>query len=799
MARHCKNIKLGTLALAFLAGQALSFEVELIDRRLIITGVDEVFTSDEIEIVEDGAELWVRVIGVEFGGFRVLKTDVDQIEVALHAGDDAFIAPGIDVPMIVSGGFGADHIITGTANDNVFGNTDDDMISTGLGDDFIVGGDGGDTIFAGPGDDIIYGFIPVGDASEIVLCYQDADTIDAGPGSDYVEGGPDNDIIHAGVEEASVWQTDIVYGFVPAGEDLVLPFPCTDDDFIEGVGGSLRVHAGPGNDIVMASEGGAYTDMIEWPEDSIWGGTGNDVLSSGDGKDEVHGGDGDDEINCGDDDDTAFGERGLDVIMGGGGMDELHGGDDADELYGETGNDTLKGGQGNDILDGGTQSDTLEGFQGDDLLFGRSGNDVLLGGEGEDVLRGHNGDDRLDGGLGADLLLGGTGSDVLISGVFSTLDGNEDDDVLFGGDDDDMLYADAGEDELYGEAGDDLLVSIDDWAGLSSMDTLDGGDGFDSFWYDSDRDGWTAGDLVVDASAAELESNMHEFERFRNDADYTWDGDAISDPNLAPGLSYLSFSDNPLFGTNGPVFTDLNQGSVGSCWLLSGLGATAIVSQNAIRQAVIPLPDGTYLFEWGRAHYRHDADLPVRNSDGAFPYAGLGHDNSIWVAIFEKMVADRRFSLGEIFTFGEYDSVAIGSPGKVFTKLDANKRSLWDRLPGSHLVTPINFANHIGGMLDDGEAVAICTTFINIPDRLYPFHCYTVLEVIRDAEGFPVEIELFNPWGIDVNQDDIDSGDKTAYGNNNDGITRVTIDEFFWAFRVVPGQVANGDFSEFDE
>ncbi len=100
---------------------------------------------------------------------------------------------------------------------------------------------------------------------------------------------------------------------------------------------------------------------------AVFGGPGNDQLSTSEGNDFVLGDDGDD------------------ILSGNGGVD------------------LLQGEAGNDILNGGNQNDQLNGGIGNDTLNGGHGNDQLLGGEGNDLLSGDRGDDQLDGGAGDDV------------------------------------------------------------------------------------------------------------------------------------------------------------------------------------------------------------------------------------------------------------------------------------------------------------------------------------------------------------------------------------------------------------
>lgn len=107
-------------------------------------------------------------------------------------------------------------------------------------------------------------------------------------------------------------------------------------------------------------------------------------------------------------DDTIEGGSGQDLIFGQGGDDVLDGGDGDDSVEGGEGNDALEGGQGQDTLEGGDGRDTLSGGQGDDRLFGGAGEDFI-------VLDSDN--DRAEGGAGSDLFsVEGLGNHTIIGG-----------------------------------------------------------------------------------------------------------------------------------------------------------------------------------------------------------------------------------------------------------------------------------------------------------------------------------------------------------------------------------------------
>ena len=102
-------------------------------------------------------------------------------------------------------------------------------------------------------------------------------------------------------------------------------------------------------------------------EDTIFGGSGNDVLRGDLNLRSSQVGIGNDDI--------IYGGAGRDRIGGKGGNDTLFGGDGDDRIWGDDGDDLIRGGRGNDILTG----DDFSGGQGADTF-------VLADGEGTDTI-----------------------------------------------------------------------------------------------------------------------------------------------------------------------------------------------------------------------------------------------------------------------------------------------------------------------------------------------------------------------------------------------------------------------------
>jgi Ca2+-binding RTX toxin-like protein len=158
--------------------------------------------------------------------------------------------------------------------------------------------------------------------------------------------------------------------------------PADGADRLEGRGGNDTLTGGPGNDTI---DGGLGTDRLVEAGDvhltlrnNRLTGLGTNPLASIE-QATLTGGPGANDIDAADFD-------GPVTLQGGGGNDTLTGGSGDDILDGGDGRDTLTGGTGNDILVGGAGNDALQGGNGRDVLIGGTGGDQLTGGRDDDLL-----------------------------------------------------------------------------------------------------------------------------------------------------------------------------------------------------------------------------------------------------------------------------------------------------------------------------------------------------------------------------------------------------------------------------
>ena len=366
---------------------------------------------------------------------------------------------------------------------------------------------------------------------------------------------------------------------------------------------------------------------------------------------------------------------------------------------------------------------------------------------------------------------GGAGNDTITMdwtvGRRTYLFGGEGDDTLTGCRADDYLNGGAGTNSLDGGLGDDVLVTV----GGAVTDKLTGGEGTDSFWLDSKKT-----EIITDLAPAEtLAGNVHRvasfFSRVKDPAARTALGNVslansdLPDPAVTAdyAFTYANFADNyPLFGELGPRADDVVQGAVGDCYSMVVFSSVAAINPGKIRQSVVDLGDGTYAvqFRRGSARYyvRVDADLPVypgtgddaRGGGGVPAYAGLGAQDSLWVALMEKAHAVVRTPAGG------YQGLQAGWMRESYGLLGSKSKSFWTNSAELLMRT-------IQVLLGANRSVTFGTDQPAAGTPLLSGHAYTVVGVDTDGAGNAIALHLRNPWGEDgAGNDGSDDGYLTV-------------------------------------
>ena len=196
-------------------------------------------------------------------------------------------APNPDPAATERGDDGANTLVGGAGDDNVFGEGGNDALLGGAGDDYVDGGAGDDKLWGKEGDDGLVG----GDGADSIYGEAGNDTVAGGAGGDIVLGGDGDDQLRGDGGDDGLW--------AEAGNDTV-----------EGGEGDDFVAGGPGDDRL---KGGAGADYLA-------GEAGNDTLDGGGAYDGLAGGDGDDRLVGGSEGGFFFGEGGADVFVIEGGL-----------------------------------------------------------------------------------------------------------------------------------------------------------------------------------------------------------------------------------------------------------------------------------------------------------------------------------------------------------------------------------------------------------------------------------------------------------------------------------------------
>ena len=366
---------------------------------------------------------------------------------------------------------GINNLIGSDYDDTLFGNNDVNILRGGAGTDRLHGSGGADILDGGEGWDIA-GHYHSPKGVRVSLLLQGQAQVDF----------------------------DGSYGFVANNNDAVGDILTN----IERLTGSNHDDWLTGDDNNNYLYGRAGNDRLE-------GGDGNDSLYGGAGADILDGGEGEDRANYYFIDDT--GVRVSLLLQGQAQVDfdGSHGfvannndavGDiltNIEGIHGSKYNDWLTGDGEDNILYGNAGSDRLEGGDGNDYLYGGDGDDELYGGEGNDWIDGGRGNDRIDGGAGEDTVQYRYSIGVRVNLALTTAQIDFDGSHGF--------TANQG-----GEAVGDILTNIEniggtrhnDWLtgdgndnrlyGRSGNDRLEGGEGADTYIFESDDDT----DTIVD-------------------------------------------------------------------------------------------------------------------------------------------------------------------------------------------------------------------------------------------------------------------------------------------------------------
>ena len=190
-------------------------------------------------------------------------------------------------------------------------------------------------------------------------------------------------------------------------------------------GGSFGYEVDTKNGDVLHGSDEGTVFFAQHNNDQIFGGLGDDYVTTMGKNNFISTGDGNDVIDAYGSNDLMLLGAGDDVVMThGAGRDVILAGAGDDQV--------LLSGRRN-FVDGGTGDDYIQGGAGGDTMLGGAGHNTLVAGTGGSMMVGGSGDTMMVSGAGNDVMIGGSGHDTFVfnsNGGRNTVMGFNDGDIL---------------------------------------------------------------------------------------------------------------------------------------------------------------------------------------------------------------------------------------------------------------------------------------------------------------------------------------------------------------------------------
>jgi len=219
----------------------------------------------------------------------------------------------------------------------------------------------------------------------------------------------------------------------------------------------------------------------------------------------------------------------------------------------------------------------------------------------------------------------------------------------------------------------------------------------------------------------------------------------INEPTA--GAAYKPVSGS-LFGTNGPVFTDVHQGVEGDCWLLSSLAEVAARDPQDIKNMFTyqgtTVENGSTVGLYSVRFFNGAGVAKYVTVDTELPQGGQLYDQPqngvLWVALAEKAYAEAN-GAGYVTTgtpgSDSYNAMNGGNPVWALQAITGKSAS-------SFSINPTNIA----AAWNAGELIVLGSSS-KAGDNLIVgdssgTHAYAVVNYVASSS---TPFELFNPWG----------------------------------------------------
>ncbi|MEH3144102.1 MAG: C2 family cysteine protease [Methylobacterium frigidaeris] len=252
---------------------------------------------------------------------------------------------------------------------------------------------------------------------------------------------------------------------------------------------------------------------------------------------------------------------------------------------------------------------------------------------------------------------------------------------------------------------------------------------------------WTGGGVVAkDLGDLHTGSSQAQTDRLIDKWFHGRDEPSLSDVD---GAGQYRPDDKPLFHDGGPVYADVNQGSLGDCYLMSSLAEVALRDTDTIRSMFTDNHNGTYGVRFfdsdGHADYvTVDDRVPMR----AETWANNAHEtfangDVAWVALAEKAYVELNGGGGVLSdglprTAGNAYHLIKGGYADPITAITGK--------PVARCSPDLHEA--VSALLHGQEVLMSTPENVHMPD-LVEGHMFEVLGFDAKTDRF----EIHNPWG----------------------------------------------------
>ncbi len=231
----------------------------------------------------------------------------------------------------------------------------------------------------------------------------------------------------------------------------------------------------------------------------------------------------------------------------------------------------------------------------------------------------------------------------------------------------------------------------------------------------------------------------------------------------------------PLFGPGGPKASDVRQGGMGDCYLMSSMQSVATHDPQAIRELVKDNGNGTYTVTFhdppqDTSHFFglwHSTDAGATHAvtvDGVVPdNAGIVHNGAIWPEVVEKAYA-QEYGGGK-----GYEGIGNGGwPQDALSRLTGGA-------PASGSTSGAGEFQTMRDMQRNGTEMVAWTNAEQPPDKaIFASHAYSVQKVYTDPKTGTEMVNLFNPHN---NATPAEQG-RSAQGGGKGGAFTMTFADF---------------------